>query len=137
MAFYNVTAISQKGSETERERGGGSERESLGEREREREGKNFPMKKNYNNNFEFFFFRYRRSCIMDVNFIIVIYGVLFYLNFKYQKPSLFSRKHDLENYEIIHHHPVYSVRLVLISPLHETDQIHCHCLPNLNLNLTP
>lgn len=36
MAFYNVTAISQKGSETERERGGGSERESLGERERER-----------------------------------------------------------------------------------------------------
>lgn len=35
MAFYNVTAISQKGSEPGRERGGGSERESLGERERE------------------------------------------------------------------------------------------------------
>lgn len=42
MAFYNVTAISQKGSETERERGGGSERESLGERERERAS--FPCK---------------------------------------------------------------------------------------------
>lgn len=37
MAFYNVTAISQKGSETERERGGGSERERASERERERE----------------------------------------------------------------------------------------------------
>lgn len=36
MAFYNVTAISQKGSETERERGGGSERE--------RERASFPCK---------------------------------------------------------------------------------------------
>lgn len=37
MAFYNVTAISQKGSETERERGGGSERERERASERERD----------------------------------------------------------------------------------------------------